>query len=61
VPANRYVTVLTLTGSLDRFEWYDYSLRLVAYTPLLFVGYKHFIDCSIAAGSVRSFLGDAEW
>ena len=36
-------------------------VREVAYAPLLFIGYKHFVDCTIGVGTVRAFLGDRRW
>lgn len=36
-------------------------LRSVVYAPLLFVGYKHFIDLTIAVGTIRAFLTERRW
>lgn len=35
--------------------------RELLYAPVLFVGYRHFIDCSIGVGNVRAFLGKHRW
>lgn len=37
------------------------SLKNVVYAPLLFVGYKHFVDLTVGVGAVRAFLGKRRW
>ena len=39
----------------------DEPLRELVYAPLFFIGYKHFIDCTIGVGSVRAFVGGRRW
>lgn len=50
-------TVLSLYSMIIEGE----AVSLVAYTPLLFVGYKHFIDLAMAVGNILAYLGDRRW
>lgn len=36
-------------------------LTELRYAPLLFIGYRHFIDCSIGVGNVRAVFGGRRW
>lgn len=39
----------------------DEPVRTLAYAPLLFVGYKHFVDCAIGVGTIRAFVANQRW
>lgn len=39
----------------------DEPLWEVLYAPVLFVGYRHFIDCSIGVGNIRALFGSQRW
>lgn len=39
----------------------DEPLSYVIYAPLLFVGYKHFVDATVGVGTVRAFCADQRW
>lgn len=53
--------LLMMLTSLFSLLLEDEALSPVVYSPLLFVGYKHFIDLTVTVGGVRAFLAEQRW
>jgi len=53
--------LLTMLASLFSLLIEDEPLGAFIYSPLLFIGYKHFIDLTLAVGGVRAFVADQRW
>ncbi|WP_435348859.1 glycosyltransferase [Haloarchaeobius sp. HRN-SO-5] len=53
--------VMTGLVTLFSIALEDEPLRMLAYAPLFFVGYKHFIDYTVCAGTYRAFFREKQW
>lgn len=53
--------VMTCLITLYSIVLEDESIRQLVYAPLLFVGYKHFIDATVGIGSARAFGKNKKW